>query len=149
MTPAVHFSADRVVVDGVVPTVPAVLHGLAVAPWPDTRGARRAERDPAGNVTVHARWPGAAPLRSVAGYTVRAGTAAGSADLWPETPVADTDFARHLLEQQHVTVLPGRFLARESEGINPGENRVRIALVAETADCVEAAQRIKAALDTL
>lgn len=69
--------------------------------------------------------------------------------LWPETPVPDTDFARHLYEREHVTVLPGRFLARESDGANPGENRVRIALVAETADCVEAAQRINAALDTL
>ena len=41
-----------------------------------------------------------------------------------------------------MTVLPGRFLAREADGINPGENRVRLALVAEPEQCVEAAQRI-------
>ncbi|NND67611.1 MAG: succinyldiaminopimelate transaminase [Halioglobus sp.] len=69
--------------------------------------------------------------------------------LWPQTPVADTDFARTLYETEHVTVLPGRFLARASDGINPGENRVRIALVAEEERCVEAAQRIVAALDAL
>ena len=62
--------------------------------------------------------------------------------LWPQTPVSDTDFARQLYAGEHVTVLPGRFLAREAGGINPGENRVRMALVAATADCVEAAQRI-------
>ncbi len=66
--------------------------------------------------------------------------------LWPRTPVADTEFARLLYEREHVTVLPGRYLARDSAGLNPGENRVRIALVAELAQCVEAAQRIVAAL---
>jgi len=38
--------------------------------------------------------------------------------------------------------LPGRFLAREADGINPGVNRVRMALVASPDHCVEAAQRI-------
>lgn len=61
--------------------------------------------------------------------------------LWPETPVADTDFARELYSSQHVTVLPGQFLARDADG-NPGTNRVRMALVAELEECVEAAQRI-------
>ena len=61
--------------------------------------------------------------------------------LWPETPVNDTEFAKTLYEHEHVTVLPGRFLGR-SAGINPGENRVRLALVAELGQCVEAAQRI-------
>jgi N-succinyldiaminopimelate aminotransferase len=41
-----------------------------------------------------------------------------------------------------VTVLPGSYLAREVNGVNPGRGRVRMALVAETAECVEAAQRI-------
>lgn len=62
--------------------------------------------------------------------------------LWPTTPVGDTEFARQLYANEHVTVLPGRFLAREAGGINPGENRVRLALVAELEQCVEAAQRI-------
>ncbi len=62
--------------------------------------------------------------------------------LWPQTPVSDIEFARQLYAGENVTVLPGRFLARESGGINPGEGRVRMALVATTEDCVEAAQRI-------
>ena len=62
--------------------------------------------------------------------------------LWPETPVSDTEFARQLYAGENVIVLPGRFLARESGGINPGENRVRMALVATQEHCVEAAQRI-------
>ena len=62
--------------------------------------------------------------------------------LWAKVPGSDTDFARDLLAQYNVTVLPGSFLARESMGYNPGEGRIRIALVAETAECLEAARRI-------
>lgn len=62
--------------------------------------------------------------------------------LWAPTPIADTEFARRLYAEQHVTVLPGSFLARESNGLNPGANRVRMALVAEADECVEAARRI-------
>jgi N-succinyldiaminopimelate aminotransferase len=54
----------------------------------------------------------------------------------------DTAFARELLAQYNVTVLPGSYLARESGGRNPGAGRVRMALVAETAECLEAAHRI-------
>ena len=63
--------------------------------------------------------------------------------LWPKTPVTDTDFARGLFEQQHVTVLPGQFLSRTVDGMNPGEYRIRMALVAPVEHCIEAAQRIK------
>lgn len=69
--------------------------------------------------------------------------------LWPETPISDIEFARQLYAHEHVTVLPGRFLAREANGINPGENRVRMALVAELEHCVEAAQRIVHRLNQL
>lgn len=62
--------------------------------------------------------------------------------LWPRTPIADTEFARQLYTTQNTVVLPGSFLARTAGGCNPGENRVRMALVAPLADCVEAAQRI-------
>jgi len=55
---------------------------------------------------------------------------------------SDTLFARELYAHYNVTVLPGSFLAREVGGINPGAGRIRMALVAETAECVEAAQRI-------
>jgi N-succinyldiaminopimelate aminotransferase len=62
--------------------------------------------------------------------------------LWAGVPGSDTEFARDLLAQYNVTVLPGSYLARESGGVNPGAGRIRMALVAETAECVEAARRI-------
>lgn len=63
--------------------------------------------------------------------------------LWAKTPIADTDFARGLLEHYNVVVLPGSFLARESDGVNPGAGFVRIALVASLEECLEAAERIR------
>ncbi len=69
--------------------------------------------------------------------------------LWPRTPIPDTQFARALYEGEHVTVLPGRFLARPCAGVNPGEFRVRMALVAEQAECEEAARRVVAVLAKL
>ncbi len=63
--------------------------------------------------------------------------------LWAAVPGGDdTRFARDLYAQYNVTVLPGSFLARESLGFNPGQGRIRMALVAETAECLEAAHRI-------
>ncbi|MBC3860901.1 succinyldiaminopimelate transaminase [Undibacterium jejuense] len=58
--------------------------------------------------------------------------------------ISDTEFARRLYEQYNVTVLPGSYLAREAHGMNPGQNRIRMALVAEVEECLEAAQRIVA-----
>jgi N-succinyldiaminopimelate aminotransferase len=52
-----------------------------------------------------------------------------------------------LFAQQNIKELPGRYLSRDSGGINPGANDVRIALVAPIEECVEAAQRIKAFLN--
>ena len=66
--------------------------------------------------------------------------------LWAPTPYADTEFALDLHAHAGVTVLPGSFLAREAHGVNPGQNRVRMALVAGTEQCVEAAHRIAAFL---
>jgi len=63
--------------------------------------------------------------------------------LWPETPVSDTEFTRELFARTNVTVLPGSYLSRPVAGRDPGERRVRIALVAPLEDCVEAAQRIR------
>ncbi len=62
--------------------------------------------------------------------------------LWAGVRGSDTAFARDLLAQYNVTVLPGSFLARDVHGSNPGQGRVRMALVAETAECLEAAERI-------
>ncbi|MFM2407758.1 MAG: hypothetical protein RL358_500 [Pseudomonadota bacterium] len=69
--------------------------------------------------------------------------------LWIRTPIADTDFAQQLYRDYHVTVLPGSYLAREAQGVNPGENFVRLALVANTTETIEAAQRIAAFVKAL
>jgi len=62
--------------------------------------------------------------------------------LWIRSPLADTAFAQALYRDYNVTVLPGSYLARTAQGVNPGENFVRLALVANTEETVEAAQRI-------
>ena len=62
--------------------------------------------------------------------------------LWAKVQGNDDEFARDLFTLYNVTVLPGSYLAREGQGGNPGEGRIRMALVAETAECVEAALRI-------
>ena len=69
--------------------------------------------------------------------------------LWPRTPISDEDFARGLFEQQHVTVLPGRYLSRDVDGFNPGAGHVRMALVATGEECIEAARRIKQFVNNL
>lgn len=66
--------------------------------------------------------------------------------LWAKVPehlgMSDTEFAQALLAQYNVTVLPGSYLARTVDGVNPGAQRVRMALVAEADECLEAAERI-------
>lgn len=69
--------------------------------------------------------------------------------LWPRTPIDDTAFSRELYRRENVLVLPGSYLSREAQGINPGSNRVRMALVAPLADCVEAAKRIRKYVESL
>lgn len=63
--------------------------------------------------------------------------------LWPELPIDDITACERLLGEAGVLVLPGRFLSRGGPDGNPGQNRVRIALVASLEACVEAAQRIE------
>jgi len=67
--------------------------------------------------------------------------------LWLKTPAghlaSDETFALELKRQQNITVLPGSYLSREIDGINPGAGRVRMALVATLEECTEAAQRIR------
>ncbi len=62
--------------------------------------------------------------------------------LWMHTPIDDCEFARRLQQEYNVLVLPGSYLARDWQGDNPGKDRVRIALVAPLAECVEAIARI-------
>ncbi len=63
--------------------------------------------------------------------------------LWARTPIADDAFAQGLYANENVTVLPGSYLSREAHGLNPGAGRIRMALVAELDECVEAAERIR------
>ena len=62
--------------------------------------------------------------------------------LWARTPIDDAEFARQLHARFNVTVLPGSFLSRTRDGFNPGTGFVRIALVAEEGEVMEAARRI-------
>ncbi len=73
----------------------------------------------------------------------------GAFYLWPHLTLNDQRFARGLFAEQNVTVLPGSFLSRRSDGRDPGRNRVRMALVALPDECVEAAWRIRAYLERL
>ncbi len=66
--------------------------------------------------------------------------------LWAKiknSDITDTDFAVNLYRDFNITVLPGSYLAREVNGINPGKNFIRLALVASLEECVEAAKRIQ------
>ncbi len=56
--------------------------------------------------------------------------------------ISDTEMAIQLYRDLNIMVLPGSFLAREAHGINPGENFIRMALVASLDECVDAASRI-------
>jgi N-succinyldiaminopimelate aminotransferase len=62
--------------------------------------------------------------------------------LWVAVPGDDAAFARRLYAEQGVTVLPGSFLGREADGINPGRGFVRVALVARFEECAEAVDRL-------
>jgi N-succinyldiaminopimelate aminotransferase len=62
--------------------------------------------------------------------------------LWIRTPIADTAFAQQLYRDYNVSVLPGSFLAREAHGVNPGANFIRLALVANLDETLEAARRL-------
>ena len=61
--------------------------------------------------------------------------------LWLPTPIDDADFVRRLQHEYNVLALPGSYLGREVHGVNPGRNRVRMALVAPLAECVEGIER--------
>jgi N-succinyldiaminopimelate aminotransferase len=69
--------------------------------------------------------------------------------LWMRTPIDDAQFARDLLRDYNVLILPGSFLGREATGANPGKNYVRLALVQPLAECVDAIERIVQFTETL
>jgi N-succinyldiaminopimelate aminotransferase len=70
----------------------------------------------------------------------------GAFYLWAQTPGDDAQFVRALYERTHLIVLPGSFMSREAHGENPGRGRVRISLVPALAQCLEAAERLRAFL---
>jgi N-succinyldiaminopimelate aminotransferase len=63
--------------------------------------------------------------------------------LWPRVEGSDEALARELFAAQHLTVLPGSYLARDTASGNPGRQHLRISLVAPLTECVEAALRIR------
>ncbi|MDO6745700.1 succinyldiaminopimelate transaminase [Gilvimarinus sp. 1_MG-2023] len=69
--------------------------------------------------------------------------------LWPKLPISGEAFAQKLFAEHNVTVLPGAYLSRQADGLNPGENYVRMALVATEAECIEAARRIRTCVESL
>ena len=63
--------------------------------------------------------------------------------LWLELPIDDIDGTRLLLQRGGILVLPGQFLAREANGINPGSKYIRVALVSDMEVCRRALTKIK------
>lgn len=57
--------------------------------------------------------------------------------------MTDIELAIKLYRDLNITVLPGSLLAREAHGVNPGQNFIRMALVASLDECIEAAQRMR------
>ena len=86
---------------------------------------------------------------AILGEVLEVSRPTGGFYLWPRTPIPDPDFARGLFAASNVTVLPGSYLSRAVEGVDPGAGRVRLALVAPLDECVEAAWRIRRYLEGL
>jgi len=110
------------------------IHAASIAAWRDEAHVvenRRLYRDKFDNVIKILKPALGAEMPAAAFY------------VWAATPISDTEFAKRLYRDQAISVLPGSYLAREARGVNPGTNRVRIALVGPTAECVDAAQRIR------
>lgn len=70
-------------------------------------------------------------------------------NFWVKTPIDDEKFTQLLFQETNITVLPGRYLSRTVNGANPGENHVRMAMVASIEECTEAAYRIQSFLKRL
>lgn len=73
----------------------------------------------------------------------------GAFYLWLKTPTDELTFTQELFRKQNITIMPGSFLSREVNGINPGRNYVRIALVSSLEECKEALNRMKNTIQQL
>jgi len=111
------------------------IQAASVAAWNDEEHVRENRRQ------YRAKFAAVTPLLA----EVLPGTTQPDAGfyLWLRTPGSDTAFARQLFADYNVLLLPGSYLGRTAQGINPGAGFVRVALVAPLADCVEAAERIR------
>ena len=111
------------------------IHAASVAAWQDEAHVienRRLYREKFAAVTGILREASEVHMPDAAFY------------LWLDTLRDDTEFARGLYREHNVSVLPGRYLSREARGVDPGRNFVRIALVASTDECTDAARRLAA-----
>jgi len=61
---------------------------------------------------------------------------------WLNVTGDDQHFALGLYRDVNITVLPGSFISRTSDGINPGAGHIRVAWVADLESSLEAAQRL-------
>jgi N-succinyldiaminopimelate aminotransferase len=104
----------------------------SIAAWNDEVHVRE------NRVQYQRKFRAALPLLAPLGATLPD----GGFYFWLKTPISDAEFARRLLAEQNAVVLPGSYLARPAHGVNPGENHVRIALVANYDECMEGVQRI-------
>ena len=115
-------------------TLPLPTQAASIAAWQDenhVRDNRAAYREKF------------AAVQPVLGAVMDVPEPQGAFYLWPALKRGDDEaFTRRALVEQAVRVVPGRYLARESGGRNPGENRLRLSLVAETQACREAAERL-------
>lgn len=84
--------------------------------------------------------------QALMGRTFGAQTPEGAFYYWPDVGMDDVLFTQELYRRENITVLPGSYLARHFDGLNPGVNRVRIALVASLQECIDAIRRLCAAV---
>lgn len=85
-------------------------------------------------------------VSSILGDKIPIRVPAASFYLWPNLERDDEQVAMEWLTKANIRVLPGQYLGRTIEGMNPGYGHVRIALVAELEACIDAAERLRAML---
>ncbi len=115
--------------------MPALAAAASVLAWAD-------EAHVVANRAVYrAKFDAAQPILAL---SMDAPMPAAAFYLWPRTPVDGETFALELFRREHILVLPGAYLGRAQDGVNPGADRVRIALVAPAEECVAAVARVAA-----
>ena len=81
-------------------------------------------------------------VEAILGDSYRINRPEGGFYHWLKTPVNDQEFSISLMKEFNVKVMPGSFLSRKQNGIDPGANHVRVAWVGDIAECEEAANRL-------